>query len=63
MLTSPLGWNFFGLSSKYSKIILEEYFYLAKYIHMQYGEFMKIPTYVRKYLVEKLIEDLESKKI
>jgi hypothetical protein len=30
---------------------------------MQYGEFMKIPTYVRKYLVEKLIEDLESKKI
>jgi hypothetical protein len=25
---------------------------------MQYKEFLTIPTYVRKYLVEKLLEDL-----
>jgi hypothetical protein len=26
---------------------------------MQYKEFLTIPTYVRKYLVEKLLEDLK----
>jgi hypothetical protein len=25
---------------------------------MQYSEFLKMPTYVRRYLIDKLIEDL-----
>ncbi len=29
---------------------------------MQYKEFLSIPTYVRKYLIEKLLEDLQPQK-
>jgi hypothetical protein len=63
MLQSPLGWNFFGLSSNYIPFLNEEYFYLAKYLRMQYSEFLHIPTYVRKYLINKLVEDLTQNKI
>jgi hypothetical protein len=62
MLQSPLGWNFFGLSSNYIKFLNEEFFYLAKYLRMQYSEFMSIPTYVRKFLLQKLLEDINPSK-
>jgi len=63
MLKSTLGWNFFGLSSKYSQHMLDEFFYLSKSLHMQYSEFLKVPTYARKYLIQKLIDDANPNKI
>jgi hypothetical protein len=62
MYKSPLGLNFFGLSSSYTLTLNEEFFYLAKYLRIQYSEFLSIPTYVRRFLIEKLIDDFKSNK-
>jgi hypothetical protein len=52
-----LGWSFFGLSSDYQAHLLTEYYILAKILRTQYSEFLKIPTYVRRFLIDKIIED------
>jgi hypothetical protein len=36
--------------------MLDEYFVMAKQLRMSYLEFMNIPTYVRKYLINKIVE-------
>ena len=54
MSQSLLGWNFFGLSSNHTSNLLYEYYVLAKILRTQYNEFLTIPTYVRKYLIEKI---------
>jgi hypothetical protein len=56
MLTSSLGWNFFGLSSNYSISLANEYVLLSKNLSTSYSDFMSMPTYFRKYLVDKVIE-------
>jgi hypothetical protein len=53
---SHLGSTFFALSSSYSKYLLDEFFLLAKHLRISYTEFNTIPTYVRKYLINKIIE-------
>ena len=58
MSESLLGRSFFGLSSKHISNILEEFFYLSKQNSIQYSEFLKIPTYVRRFLIDKLIKDI-----
>jgi hypothetical protein len=55
-----LGWSFFGLSSEYSKFILDEYYLLAKILRTSYSDYLKMPTYVRRYLVDKIIEDSQK---
>ncbi len=40
---------------------MDEIYYLAKYCHFSYSDIMKMPTYERKYYVEKLIEDFKRK--
>jgi hypothetical protein len=57
MMVSTLGWSFFGLSSNHSKFLLDEFYYLAKYLRTSYNEFLKLPTYIRKYLLDKIIEE------
>jgi hypothetical protein len=57
-----LGWNFFGLSSDYSKSILDEFYLLAKMLRTSYSDFLKMPTYVRRYLVDKIIEEHKKDK-
>jgi hypothetical protein len=52
----PLGLNFFALSSDYRQYLIDEFFLLSKTIHMSYLDFCIIPTYIRKYLVNKIIE-------
>jgi sulfur relay (sulfurtransferase) DsrC/TusE family protein len=54
---SHLGWTFFALSSSYSKYLLDEFYLLAKYLRTSYTEFNTIPTYVRKYLINKIVEN------
>jgi hypothetical protein len=41
--------------------MLDEFYILSKILRMQYSEFLSIPTYARKYLVEKIIEDGKPK--
>jgi hypothetical protein len=55
------GLSFFGLSYEHSKNILDEFYYLSKLNHLNYSDFLSMPTYIRKYLVEKLIEDNQKK--
>jgi hypothetical protein len=51
------GLSFFGLSYEHSKNILDEFYYLSKYNHLSYSDFLIIPTYARKYLITQLLED------
>jgi hypothetical protein len=55
-MKSPLGLNFFVLSSSYSKYLLDEYYLMARFLRTSYSEFLNIPTYVRKYLINKIVE-------
>ena len=61
MLTLALGLNFFGLSSSYRQYIMDEYFILSKTNNVSYSDFYyHMPTYVRRYLINKLIEEQEK---
>jgi hypothetical protein len=51
-----LGLSFFALSSDYRQYLIDEYFLLAKVLGTGYQDFSVMPTYVRKYLVNKIIE-------
>jgi hypothetical protein len=55
-----LGWNFFGLSSEYSRYLIDEFYYLAKTMNIQYSEFTAMPTYVRRYLMDKVLESYKN---
>lgn len=52
----PLGLNFFALSSQYKKNLLDEIFYLVKYANFSYSDILIMPTFERRYFIEKLIE-------
>jgi len=56
-----LGLNFFGLSSNHKINLLDEFYYLIKYGHFSYQDLLKVPTYERKYFVNKLIEEFNKK--
>jgi hypothetical protein len=57
MLILTSGLSFFGLSFNYRKYMLDEFYVLSKFLHMSYKDFNEIPTYMRKYLVDKIIEE------
>jgi hypothetical protein len=52
-----LGLTFFALSSDYRLGQINEFFYLAKLLHISYSDFEKMPIFVRKYLLDKWIEE------
>jgi hypothetical protein len=56
-----LGWNFFVLSSHYKQSLLDEIFFLVKLANFSYGDILKMPTYERKYFIEKLIDTMSKK--
>lgn len=56
----PLGLNFFGLSSEYKKYIIDEYFVLSKILRTSYSDYLIMPTYVRKYLINRIIQENEE---
>ena len=41
--------------------MLDEFYYLSKYVNISYTDFLKIPTFERKYLINKLVEDMTPK--
>jgi hypothetical protein len=54
---SDLGWTFFDLSSNYRKGQLDEFYYLNTLMKITYQDFLAMPLFVRKYLLDKWIED------
>jgi hypothetical protein len=56
-----LGWSFFGLSSDIRVSLLDEIYYLVKHANFSYGDLINMPTYERKYFVNKLIEEFQKK--
>jgi hypothetical protein len=52
-----LGLTFFVLSSDYRKSQLDEFYYLAKLIGISYTDFLQMPIFTRKYLLDKWIEE------
>jgi hypothetical protein len=61
MLTLTLGLNFFGLSSDYRKYMDDEFFALSRTINLTYTDYYKLPTYSRRYFINKLIEEQEQR--
>jgi hypothetical protein len=52
-----LGWTFFALSSDYRKSQLDEFYYLTKLLSISYNDFLQMPIFARKYLLDKWIEE------
>ena len=51
------GPTFFVLSSDYRKNQIDEFYYLSKLLHISYQDFERIPVFVRKYLLNKWVEE------
>jgi hypothetical protein len=52
-----LGRTFFVLSSDYRKNQIDEFFYLNNLMKVTYQDFQQMPIFVRKYLLDKWIEE------
>jgi len=52
-----LGLTFFVLSSDYRKNQLDEFYYLNTLLNITYQDFVTMPIFVRKYLLDKWLED------
>ncbi len=52
-----LGSTFFALSSEYRKSQIDEFYYLTTLLKVSYQDFERMPVFVRKYLLNKWIED------
>ena len=56
-----LGLTFFVLSSNYRKGQLDEFYYLNTLMNITYQDFERMPVFVRKYLLDKWIEENQKK--
>ena len=52
-----LGLTFFALSSDYRKVQIDEFYYLNTLMKISYQDFERMPLFVRKYLLDKWVED------
>jgi hypothetical protein len=55
-----LGMNFFVLSSAYKLNLLEEIFYLVKYGKFSYRDILIMPTFERKFFIDKLVDTFKK---
>jgi hypothetical protein len=51
-----LGLTFFALSSDYRKGQLDEFYYLSTLMNISYTDFLQMPIFTRKYLLDKWVE-------
>ena len=51
------GRTFFVLSSDYRKSQIDEFYYLNSLMKVTYQDFQQMPIFVRKYLLDKWVED------
>jgi len=61
-LISLLGLSFFDLSSNNRKYLLDEIYYLMKYCNISYSDIVSMPSFERKYFLQKLLKEYEEKK-
>ena len=52
-----LGWTFFVLSSDYRKNQIDEFYYLNNLMKITYQDFLQMPVFLRRYLLDKWIEE------
>ena len=52
-----LGWTFFALSSDYRKGQLDEFYYLNTLMNISYSDFLNMPLFMRKYILDKWVEE------
>ena len=50
------GQTFFVLSSDYRKGQIDEFFYLNTLLKITYQDFLQMPIFIRKYLLDKWVE-------
>ncbi len=51
------GWTFFVLSSDYRKSQIDEFYYLTKLLNISYSDFLNIPIFYRKYILDKWVKE------
>jgi len=51
-----LGWTFFVLSSDYRKGQIDEFYFLKTLLNVSYSDFLIMPIFIRKYLLNKWME-------
>ena len=51
------GWTFFVLSSDYRKGQIDEFYYLTKLLNISYSDFLSIPIFYRKYILDKWVKE------
>jgi hypothetical protein len=51
------GLTFFVLSSDYRVGQINEFYYLAKLLNVSYSDFLKMPVFFRKYLLDKWVKE------
>jgi hypothetical protein len=51
-----LGLTFFVLSSDYRKGQIDEFYYLKTLLNVSYSDFLIMPIFIRKYLLDKWVE-------
>lgn len=61
MSRSLSGWSFFGLSSEYRQVMLDEFYHLTKQVGFSYSDILLMPTFERKYFIDKLVKEVEKK--
>jgi hypothetical protein len=52
--------TFFALSSDYRQGQIDEFYYLAQIFHVSYNDFMNMPLFVRKYMLDKWVKEKEK---
>jgi len=55
-----LGSTFLALSSEYRKNQIDEFYYLTTLLKISYQDFERMPIFVRKYLLNKWIEETKK---
>ena len=51
------GWTFFVLSSDYRKSQIDEFYYLTKLLNISYSDFLNMPIFYRKYILDKWVKE------
>lgn len=52
--------SFFVLSTDYKSTLLQEIYYLSKFLHFTYMDYMSMPVFERKFLLNMLVEEKEK---
>lgn len=55
------GVEFFALSSEHRQSQLDEFYYMTKLLNVSWSDFISMPIFYRKYLLNKWIEENQTK--